>query len=110
MKTSQTPPTQTTTENQSMPRGDFEANQQKDIRQLLEDMLAELRRIGDNSTEVREIMTVEEAAVYLRLSPFTIRDKISAREIPFYKVDGSVRFRKSRLDKWINRNEKPLSN
>ena len=47
-----------------------------------------------------EIMTVEEVAAYLKLSPGTIYNKVSRDEIPFLKLGGAVRFRRSEIDSW----------
>jgi len=73
---------------------------------LLQQILAELRRLNDGKeAKVRELMSLEEAADYLRLSPNTLREKVRLRQIPFYKIGGSIRFRRSKIDKWIDRGE-----
>lgn len=53
---------------------------------------------------VSEVMTVEEAAAYLRLAPATLYQKVSERSIPFTKIRNVLRFRKSDLDSWLQQN------
>jgi excisionase family DNA binding protein len=75
--------------------------------QLLQDILAELRRQrnGGAVATVREVLTLEEAAEYLRFSPHTVREKMRLQLIPYYRVKGTIRFRKSKLDAWLNAGE-----
>lgn len=47
-------------------------------------------------------MTTEEAADYLRISPGTVRNKVSAGEIPCHRRGRIVRFRRSELDEWLS--------
>jgi len=49
------------------------------------------------------MLTVEEAAFYLRIAVSTLRHWVSDHRIPFVKYNrtGSVRFRKRDLDKFI---------
>ena len=72
---------------------------------LLEQILAELRCRHDGANPVREIMSLPEAAEYLRQSEYTVREWTRLRKVPFHKVNGNIKFRKSRLDRWIDRNE-----
>lgn len=51
-----------------------------------------------------EVMTVEEAAAYLRLATATLYQKVSERSIPFTKIRNVLRFRKSDLDEWLQQN------
>lgn len=48
-----------------------------------------------------EVMTVDEAAAYLRLAPATLYQKVSERSIPFTKIRNVLRFRKADLDAWL---------
>jgi excisionase family DNA binding protein len=47
------------------------------------------------------LMTVRSAAIYLGVSEDSLRWRIRNKQIPFMKWGGSVRFRQSDLDKWI---------
>ena len=53
--------------------------------------------------ELEPLMTVEEVADWLRMTPGTIRQKVKFRAIPFVKVGTQTRFRRSDLAAWINR-------
>jgi excisionase family DNA binding protein len=48
-------------------------------------------------------MTIEEVAAYLKLAPQTIRKFILNKSIPYRKVQKSVRFRLSEIERWIDR-------
>jgi excisionase family DNA binding protein len=47
-------------------------------------------------------MTIEEVAAYLKLAPQTIRKFILNKSIPYRKVQKSIRFRLSEIEKWID--------
>ncbi|MFL0170183.1 helix-turn-helix transcriptional regulator [Tenacibaculum maritimum] len=50
----------------------------------------------------KEILTVEDATVYLQLSKSCLFKMTSKREIPFYKPGGKkIFFKKEELDQWI---------
>jgi excisionase family DNA binding protein len=53
---------------------------------------------------LNELMTVKEAATYLRLNYMTIYKLAQKRRIPATKVGGNWRFKKEILDDWLERN------
>jgi excisionase family DNA binding protein len=55
---------------------------------------------GDGGMET--YMTIEEVAAYLKLAPQTIRKFILNKSIPYRKVQKSVRFRVSEIERWID--------
>jgi excisionase family DNA binding protein len=48
-------------------------------------------------------MTVEAAADYLQIAPSTLRHWISAKRIEYVKIGKLTRFRRTALDRWIER-------
>lgn len=50
-----------------------------------------------------DIMTIREISSYLKLAEKTTYRLVAEGEIPGFKVGGSWRFRKSDIDKWINK-------
>lgn len=52
---------------------------------------------------VPEVMTAEEAAVYLQMSRSTIYKMVQNREIPYTKLGASLRFYKPILDQWLRK-------
>ncbi len=57
------------------------------------------------------LMTVEEAATYLKTKNSSIYDKVHSRSIPFLKYGKSLRFRKKHIDIWLSNPYHPdLSN
>lgn len=49
-----------------------------------------------------EILTIEEVAAYLRLTPQTIYKWAQERRIPGVKLGKEWRFRRSILDRWLD--------
>jgi excisionase family DNA binding protein len=47
-------------------------------------------------------LTIEEAAAYLKLANQTIRKYVLNKTIPYRKVQKSVRFRLSEIERWID--------
>lgn len=53
-------------------------------------------------------MTIREVAEYLKITEKTAYRLAAARDLPGFKVGGSWRFRRSEIDRWIDRqSEKP---
>lgn len=48
-----------------------------------------------------EVLSYRGLSAYLKLSPNTLRHKVMRGDIPFYKIGGSVRFSKSKIDAWL---------
>jgi excisionase family DNA binding protein len=78
------------------------------IHQQLEQIITELRLVRERVSTEREILSLSQAAEYLGLSRHTIREWIQLRKIPYFKVNGTIKFRKSRLDQWIDNCEIPM--
>ena len=52
-----------------------------------------------------DIMTIKEVAEFLKLKEKTAYALAARGDIPGFKVGGSWRFRKSELEKWIQKQE-----
>ena len=48
-----------------------------------------------------EVMTVEEAAQYLRMNPQTVYRRAEAGELPAIRIGRSLRFKRDLLDEWL---------
>ena len=51
-----------------------------------------------------ELLTVEQAAAYLSIRPWTLRHWVSDRRVTYVKMGNRVRFRVRDLDAFIARN------
>ncbi|MBF0522406.1 MAG: helix-turn-helix domain-containing protein [Candidatus Omnitrophica bacterium] len=51
--------------------------------------------------EVQELMTIEEVAHYLRVKRRTIYEWVKNRRIPAIKAVGQWRFKKEKIDAWL---------
>jgi excisionase family DNA binding protein len=54
-------------------------------------------------TELREVMDIRQASDYLGISPDTLYRYASDGFIPAFKLGNRWRFRRSRLDDWMDR-------
>ncbi|MBU0518802.1 helix-turn-helix domain-containing protein [bacterium] len=78
---------------------------------FLKQVIEELQAIRQQTAQpVKEVLSVSEAAVYLSISEYTLREWVRKKRIPHSRVCGQVRFKKSKLDKWIDRNEITILN
>jgi len=53
--------------------------------------------------EIREVMDIRQASDYLGISPDTLYKYASESFIPAFKLGNRWRFKKSRLDEWMDR-------
>jgi PTS system nitrogen regulatory IIA component len=60
------------------------------------------RNGGMGRSVENEILTIEEVATYLRLTPQTIYKWAQERKIPAAKLGKEWRFRKSIIDRWLD--------
>lgn len=54
------------------------------------------------NTEIREVMDIRQASDYLGISPDTLYKYASESFIPAFKLGNRWRFKKSRLDEWMD--------
>lgn len=59
------------------------------------------QEVAFNGTSVPFVMTKPQAAKYLQVSERTIDNLRSARVLPYCRVGGSVRFRRTDLDNYL---------
>ena len=53
------------------------------------------------SATQHSMLTLREAATYLRVSPTLLENKAKAGEIPGFNIDGRWRFTKQNVDEWL---------
>lgn len=69
-----------------------------DLKEVLLEMLEEV-----NGEDVEnEIMTIREAAEYLKVSVPTVRNMIACKEIPFFQRGQVIRLNRRDLKNWIS--------
>ena len=49
----------------------------------------------------REVMNIRQASQYLGVSPDTLYKYVNERKIPAFKLGNRWRFKKSKLDQWM---------
>lgn len=62
-----------------------------------------LGQISRGSVVGSDIMTIKEVADYLKITEKTAYRLVAAGDLPGFKVGGSWRFRRSEIDRWIDR-------
>ena len=59
--------------------------------------------------EVREVMDIRQASDYLGISPDTLYKYASEGFVPAFKLGNRWRFKRSRLDEWMDRQSEAQS-
>ena len=59
-----------------------------------------------NKKQHEDLMVIEEAASFLRLSVGRLRYEVFLRRIPFFKMGRSVRFSREDLSNWLETKKK----
>ncbi len=83
---------------------------------IVERLMERLKHVVKDSHKAGndELFTVESLAKYLSVSKQWVYERIHLNEIPFIKMKKFPRFRKSEIDKWLDKMKaptiQPLSN
>ncbi|HEO8421710.1 DNA-binding protein [Niallia circulans] len=71
-----------------------------DLKNALQELLMELQEENGHD----QILTIKEAADYLKVSVPTIRNMISSKEIPFFQRGQIIRLNRWDVQKWLRNN------
>lgn len=69
--------------------------------------MSDHRARTDRRESPSDLLTVDEVAAMLRLTPKGIYAMVSARRIPFIKISSRVRFLRSDIVAWVHENRVP---
>ncbi|MEH7373119.1 helix-turn-helix domain-containing protein [Priestia megaterium] len=69
----------------------------EDLRETLQEMMVEFLQ----RNEKEEVMTIREAADYLKVSIPTVRDMIANKEIPFFQRGQIIRLNSRDVKAWM---------
>ncbi len=58
---------------------------------------------ADSIPDLREVMDIRQASQYLGISPDTLYKYLSRGKFPAFKLGNRWRFKKSMLDRWMER-------
>ena len=61
------------------------------------------RSDAESTPDLREVMDIRQASQYLAVSPDTLYKYLSRGKIPAFKLGNRWRFKKSMLDRWMER-------
>lgn len=73
-----------------------------DLKNAIQEIIVELKE--ESPTE--EIMTIREAAAYLKVSVPTVRNMIASKEIPFFQRGQVIRLNRGDINQWLRNNSK----
>ncbi len=60
-----------------------------------------MKRNSEIMADSREVMNIRQASQYLGVSPDTLYKYVGEQKIPAFKLGNRWRFKKSRLDQWM---------
>jgi excisionase family DNA binding protein len=68
---------------------------------------AEARPETEPTLDLREVMNIQQASEYLGVSPDTLYKYLSRGSIPAFKLGNRWRFKRSTLDRWMEKQSQP---
>ena len=77
---------------------------------MREALAGENRADVDANVALREVMNIRQASHYLGVSPDTLYKYLSRGKIPAFKLGNRWRFKKSTLDRWMERQSQSRDN
>jgi excisionase family DNA binding protein len=85
---------------------------EKDMRGFFNNLVPSRRQVRQTKTlkgstmpeENSALMTVDEAAAYLRLASWTLRHWVCQKKIPYVRLGRSVRFRRKDMERFVTQN------
>lgn len=64
-------------------------------------MLESVRAKPEPGLDLREVMNIRQASIYLGISPDTLYKYLSEGRLPAFKLGNRWRFKKTTLDRWM---------
>ena len=71
-------------------------------------LVARARNWSGNMADSREVMNIRQASDYLGVSPDTLYKYVGEEKIPAFRLGNRWRFKKSRLDQWMEEKSSQL--
>ncbi len=62
-------------------------------------------KLTKSESLIENLVTVEELAEALGLAPQTIRNWVALRQIPYLRIGGKTRFRRTSIEAWLEQKE-----
>lgn len=91
-------------------RLELESDDIEAIAQRVLDVLKPLLSKARISSHEDDIMCVHDLCTYLQVDESWVYKQVSLKSIPFFKAGKYTRFRRSKIDRWIEENSvKPVS-
>ncbi len=72
-------------------------------RSLINAFYSDIGRSNVNKTD--EVMTIDELVLYLKIPKSTLYKLVREGEIPSQKIGRHLRFRKERIDRWLDQKQ-----
>lgn len=79
-------------------------------REITAEVIKALKPLMNGKVEEDTIFTVKTLALYLGVSEKWVYERVQHKEIPYLKIGGNDRFRKSDIDRWIETLRTPAVN
>ena len=67
-----------------------------------------VERVKRTMADSREVMNIRQASQYLGVSPDTLYKYVNEQTIPAFKLGNRWRFKKSKLDQWMEEKSNPV--
>jgi excisionase family DNA binding protein len=64
------------------------------------------KQVKENNDNIKELLTIQEAAEYLQMSVATLYTFNCRKKIPYVRVTGKIYYRRTALDAWLASGER----
>lgn len=91
-------------------KAELNIDTQELVREITHEVIKAVMPLLKHKTEVDNIFTVKTLAQYLGVSQKWVYERVQFKEIPFYKLNGNVRFSKKDIALWMETHKTPAIN
>ena len=82
-------------------KAELNINTQELEERVAQRVVKALKPLLSGKGEDHNLFTVKGLAEYLGISQKWVYERVQFKEIPYYKLGGSLRFKKSAIDRWL---------
>ena len=91
-------------------KAELNIDTQELVREISQEVVKAIRPLLSGRAEDETVYDVDALADYLKVSKKWIYERAQFKEIPYVKICGHLRFKKSDITKWIDSHKTPSVN
>ena len=91
-------------------KAELNIDTQELVREISQEVVKAIRPLLSGRAEDETVYDVDALADYLKVSKKWIYERVQFKEIPYVKICGHLRFKKSDITRWIDSHKTPVAN